>query len=83
MLRCPHRRCFLPVGTILKISDIPVKSVIFHHFFPKSQHMIRKISTNFSTKNDVHIISHSQIGNQYGQIVQICRPFLLCFCVSL
>lgn len=40
ILRRTHSRCLFPIHTILQISGITVKAVIFQHFFPKGQHII-------------------------------------------
>ena len=77
VLRRANCRCFLPVATVLKISGITVKTIVLHHFFSERQHMIRQISANLAAQDNIHIISHPEIGDQYGKMVQILSPFLL------
>ena len=61
MFRSTYCGCFSLVGAVSEIPDIMIEAIVFHHFFPQWKHMFCQISTNFSTKDDIHIVCHTQI----------------------
>ena len=55
-----------------------IKFIVLHYFFSQRNHIVREVSANLTAENDIHIICHSEIGNQKRQMGQIIFPHLHC-----